>query len=150
MTPFVPQRLFFAVSEAKKKAGIYCAAYGCKNRPCAKKRGLCHTHYNRHRQIVDPVQARYEDFKYNALRRKKEFTITLADFRQFCAQNGYLSKGRRGRSATIDRLDNRFGYHIWNIGIKTAIANTSKYWNVDRLLQDHMPGSRYDNEELPF
>lgn len=145
MTPFVPQRLFFTVSEAKKTAGIYCAAYGCKNKPCARKRGLCHCHYKRHRAIIDPVYNRYTQFVWNAKQRNIECSVTLPEFRKFCVDNNYIiSKGRRGRAATIDRKDNRFGYHIWNLQILTGLANTDKYYNVDRLLTEE------NNEEIPF
>ena len=151
VTPFVPKRLFFTVSEAKKKAGVYCAAYGCKNKPCARKRGLCHCHYRRFRATTDPVYDRYTNFKGNAERRGKEFTITIEEFRQFCETTGYIiKKGRRGKLATVDRIDNTQGYHIWNIQLITNAANISKYYDVDRLLTENTIGSRWDNEELPF
>lgn len=132
MCNFAPKHLHFCVSEAKKKTGIFCAAYGCKNKPCAKKRGLCHKHYHRHRRIIDPVYNRYTDFRKHALERKKEFTITLDQFRQWCAKEGYLQKGRRGKAATVDRIDNTKGYHIWNIQLLTNRANIMKYHNHDK------------------
>jgi hypothetical protein len=133
---FVPKHLLFCVSEAKKLAGIHCAAYGCKNKPCAKKRGLCHKHYHRHRRIIDPVYCRFTDFKKHALERKKDFTITLQEFRDWSKKEGYLEKGR---AATIDRKDNRYGYHIWNIQLLTNKANIAKYHNVDKHHKDYTP-----------
>lgn len=129
---FVPKSILFKRSETKKQAGIFCCAYHCQNKPAKKKGGLCHKHYHIHRRIIDPIYNRYADFKKNALARSKDFTITLQQFREWCAKEGYLEKGRRGRAATIDRIRNEHGYHIWNIQIKTAIANIRKYHDIDK------------------
>lgn len=145
---FVPKQIYFKVSESKKKAGIYCAAYNCRNKPCAKKRGLCHTHYHRWRRIIDPIYNRYTDFRKNALRRNKEFTITLEQFRVWCKQNGYLEKGRRGYAATIDRIKNKYGYHIWNIQIKTMKSNIKKYHEVDKY--ESSDYNQENNDYIPF
>lgn len=115
------------LSDKKKKDGRYCCAYGCTNEPIKKKGGLCHKHYERRMRTRNPVETRYKQFKGNARRRGIVFTITLSQFRKFCDRTGYIKqKGRRGYSATIDRLCNAHGYHIWNIGIKTNRANSSK------------------------
>lgn len=135
----------FSISEPKKQQGIYCCAYGCKNNPCSKKQGLCHKHYKRLRAQADPVYTRYANFKNNALRRGKEFTITLGQFREFCNETGYIiTKGRRGRACSIDRIDNRQGYHIWNIQLLSMADNLQKYHEVDKLLTEE------NNEDLPF
>lgn len=145
---FVPKNLEFKISLIKKLLGIHCCAYACKNSPHPKKRGLCHKHYGILRRMLDPVYARYVNFKHNALRRHKDFTITLEEFRDFCERTGYIiEKGKRGRNCTIDRIDNRYGYHIWNIQIKSAKANTMKYHNVDK----HMTELPEEHEDyLPF
>jgi len=141
---FVPKTLLFKISDIKKKKGDLCCAIACSNKPNPKKGGLCDTHYSRHRRILDPVYDRYRNFKSKAKQRCKDFTITLVEFRQFCTDNDYIvSKGMRGRRCTIDRLDNRFGYHIWNIGIKTALANTLKYHDVDKHLTE-LPADHED------
>lgn len=138
---FVPKSLNFCTSDAKKQAGIYCCAYSCKSPAVVKKRGLCHKHYAIHRRIVDPIYDRYVNFKGNAKRRCKDFTITLAEFRDFCNRTGYIiKKGMRGRNCTIDRSDNCYGYHIWNIGIKSNEANIRKYHDVDK----HLPTNHED------
>jgi len=142
---FVPKHLNFKVSEAKKLQGVYCCAYSCKNKPGAKKGGLCHKHYHVHRRILDPVYDRFANFKRKALSRKKEFTITLEEFRVFCTETGYIiTKGRRGYRYTVDRKDNRFGYHIWNIQLLSMGENIRKYHEVDKLLITPNEG------EIPF
>lgn len=117
----------FKTSERKKKAGRYCCAYACSNEPVQKKGGLCHKHYRRKRRATDPVGVRYQDFKKNALDRGKEFRITLNEFRAWCNETGYIiQKGRRGQSATVDRIRNSEGYHLGNLQLLTNRANASK------------------------
>jgi len=136
---FTPKKLEFKISETKKTEGRYCCAYACKSKPCAKKRGLCHKHYHIHRRIIDPVYNRYVNFRGNAKKRPWRggvgipFTITLQEFREWCNEKGYvINKGMRGRNCTIDRIKNEHGYHIWNIQIKSSIANIRKYHDHDK------------------
>jgi len=134
---FVPKKILFQISQNKKNDGVYCCAISCRNKPCAKKAGLCHKHYHRHRRIVDPVYDRYANFRQKALSRKKEFTITLMEFRNFCEETGYIiTKGMRGYRYTIDRINNNYGYHIWNIQLLSLISNIEKYHEVDKLLTE--------------
>lgn len=117
----------FCISEAKKEAGLYCCAYNCTNEPIKRKGGLCHKHYARKRREIDPVYSRFNQFKINARRRKKAFTITLEEFKDFCQKTGYIiEKGKRGQNATIDRIKNKYGYHIWNIQLLTNKQNARK------------------------
>jgi len=128
------------LSEHKKREGKYCCAYACKNKPIARKAGLCHKHYARRVKERDPVYDRYHNFKNNALSRGKEFTISLDQFRHFCKRTGYIiTKGMRGKNATIDRRCNIQGYHIWNIQILTLSQNCRK-------------GTKFadEREDLPF
>jgi len=154
MEHFTPKHLAFQVSESKKKAGIFCCAYGCKNSANKKKRGLCHKHYNIHRRIVDPVYNRYHNFKNNAAKRPWHgeigipFEITLEEFREFCQRTGYIiQKGKRGRNCTIDRVKNEFGYYIWNIEIRSHEANVRKYHREDKHFTELDPE---DEDYLPF
>lgn len=117
----------FCISEAKKKAGRFCCAYNCTNEPIKRKGGLCHKHYARKRREEDPVGMRYTQFKGNAIKRNKEFGISLKQFREWCEETGYIiTKGRRGQNATIDRIINEIGYYIWNIQILSLKQNASK------------------------
>ena len=117
----------FRIIEHKKKAGKYCCAHGCKNDPVKKKAGLCHKHYRRKLRELDPVQVRYNSFRYKARARGLENTITLGQFRLLCQRTGYIiKKGMRGLNATIDRRCNVHGYHIWNVQIMSNRQNASK------------------------
>lgn len=157
-----PSIFDFCISEAKKKAGIFCCAYACNNKPVKKLGGLCYKHYWRKTRLRDPVYVRYNAFKKNALKRGKDFTITLEEFREFCQNTGYIIKpGKRGQNATVDRIDNNKGYHINNIQLLTNRQNVGKYHNYDK----HQPPPDYyeegpgppeyefnenDEDELPF
>jgi hypothetical protein len=145
---FTPKKLEFKISEAKKIEGRYCCAYHCKSKPCAKKRGLCHKHYAIHRRIQDPVYDRFVNFRGNALRRCKDFTITLEQFREWCQVKGYIIKrGHRGKNCTVDRIRNWEGYHIGNIQLITNMANIRKYHDVDK----HVTELPTDHEDYsPF
>jgi hypothetical protein len=151
---FIPKKLEFKISEAKKTEGVYCCAYACRSKPCAKKRGLCHKHYAIHRHIQDPVYDRYVNFRGNAKQRPWKggigipFTITLPEFREWCEQNGYIIKrGYRGKNTTIDRVINTEGYHIWNIQLLKNIANIRKYHDIDK----HITELPTDHEDyVPF
>lgn len=143
---FTPKHLDFKISDSKRKAKIECCAYCCKNLPIEKKKGLCHKHYARYLKAKDPVYDRYNHFKNNALARPlkhivgEKFTITLEEFRDFCQRTGYIiKKGMRGKNCTIDRTKNNFGYHIWNIQIKSNLANIKKYHTFDKFDKDYTP-----------
>ncbi len=135
------------LSEKKKNKGVYCCAYACRNKPIKKLGELCPKHYWRKRRVIDPVYCRYNQFKGNAKRRGKEFHVTLDQFRKWCKDNGYLSKGMRGQNATIDRRCNCHGYYIWNMQLLSLVKNASK---GNRFSGNDFTGPDLDGEELPF
>lgn len=144
---FIPKKLNFQVSEVKRKLGIQCCAYGCKNKANYKKKNMCHKHYHIYRRIKDPVYNRFVNFRGNALRRGKEFTISLNEFREWCQKTGYvLQKGKRGKNCTIDRVKNELGYSINNIEIRSNLANIKKYHEHDK---NHISCGP-EEEECPF
>lgn len=148
------------LSKAKKVSGRYCCAYACRNEPVKRKGGLCHKHYRRKRRKLDPVYCRYNGFKGKAKKRGIGFYVTLEQFRRFCQRTGYIvTKGKRGQNATIDRLCNAHGYHIWNMGLKTNRANASKgnRFSGNCFTRDHhfpepIPLDQYETagDDLPF
>jgi len=137
---FTPKKLEFKISEAKRKAGKECCAYGCKSVPNPKKIGLCHKHYAIYRRQKDPVYDRFVNFKGNALRRGKTFEITLSEFREWCLEKGYIiKKGMRGMRCTVDRVNNKIGYRIDNIQLLTIQKNIEKYNTTDKNHEDYTP-----------
>lgn len=128
------------LSKAKKEKGLYCCAYSCNNKPVARLGGLCYKHYRRRRKELDPIAERYAQFKSKSKARGIENSVTLAEFRSFAKRTGYIHvKGRRGQNATIDRICNVHGYHLWNMQLLTNTQNARK-------------GNRYkgDSFDCPF
>ena len=68
----------------------------------------------------------------NALRgrarqRKMPFSITLDQWKKFCAETGYLEKrGQKPESLTLDRMDWNEGYHIWNLRVLSHEENSAQ------------------------
>lgn len=103
-----------------------CCAYRCKEKRMAKHR-FCSKHKHRYNKDVNPVGYVYQALKCNARRRGKVFTLTLAEFEAFCAETGYMEKrGKTGKSASIDRIDNTKGYEAGNLRILSLSENSYK------------------------
>lgn len=65
--------------------------------------------------------------RHSARKRNLPFTITIAQFQDFCAKTGYLEKrGNKPNDMTIDRKDWDEGYHIWNIQAMTHAENSGQ------------------------
>lgn len=76
----------------------------------------------------------YDKLRYSARRRGIKFTITIDEFRSFCAATRYIEqKGRTCECLTIDRIDAARGYEIDNIQVLTMTENTRKS-HIDRKL----------------
>lgn len=74
----------------------------------------------------------YRTLKANAKRRGKMFTITLDEFKEFCFETEILTtRGTKSKSHSIDRIDDRFGYHIGNIQKMELGHNVKKRFNYD-------------------
>lgn len=105
---------------------LKCA--NCKRRERVKNRTLCDPCRNKKRREADPVRTSYENLKFNAKRRGKVFTITLAYFRRFCYRTDYIAgKGRTADSYTVDRIKEWLGYIPGNIQKMTNGDNVRKY-----------------------
>lgn len=145
------------LSQIKKRQGVYCCAYGCKEPPQKKKGGLCHKHYKRNLREKDPILVRYMDLKESCKRRGYKVYFSLKEFRFWCSFTGYLKKGRRGLSATIDRRCNIHGYYLWNMQLMSNRMNASKgnRHSGNNFTREHhfakdIPFDEYPDEEVPF
>lgn len=120
--------MFKVIPNKDKK---YCCAYRCFNlRP--QKDCLCPKHRKRKQKETDPERYAYYVLKCNAKRRGKSVELTLAEFRLFCQQTGYIDgKGRTSKAMSIDRIDNTLGYSITNIRILSLQNNSAKGTNSD-------------------
>ena len=129
--------MFKIIDNKNKKL---CCAYRCGNER-AKKDRFCHKHRKRFQKENNPIAYCFNLLKCNAKRRGKDFSLTLEQFTQFCAETNYIElKGKTGKSASIDRIDHLKGYHIDNIQI-LSLSDNSKKQHTDKNNQD---------EDCPF
>lgn len=74
-----------------------------------------------------PLRYAYNNFKQNAKRRKKEFSLTFEQFEQFALTVELVGKrGKTKDSYHIDRIDETKGYSIDNIQLLTCSENVIK------------------------
>src|SRR5271157_1933065 len=74
-----------------------------------------------------PLKAAYQNLKWNAHRRGKEFKLTLAEFELFCYHTKLLTgRGKSKDSFTIDRIINSKGYYLGNIQVLSLSKNSKK------------------------
>lgn len=98
----------------------------CNHKPEKNRTDCRKCRYNKEK-TTDLVAWSYRTLKANAKRRGKMFTITLDEFRDFCYETQLLTnRGTKSTSYTVDRIDNRYGYHIGNIQKLTNAENARK------------------------
>lgn len=124
-----------ADTEARKRNAGLCARYGCLA-PAGSHKKYCCKHHHQALKRRDPISYIYSHRKQRAKARGHEWTLTLANFRDWCAFTGYhLNTGRTAESASLDRKRNEHGYHVWNIACIPYGANAAKF--------THAPGGEW-------
>lgn len=103
-----------------------CETPGCHHSsPTRKFCGGCRARKSREK---DPVRYAYSNLKHRANERKKEFTLTLEEFREFCVRTEYMKgKGKTIGSYNVDRIDETKGYTADNIQCLDKQKNIKKY-----------------------
>lgn len=113
---------------AKSKPKHLCQAKRCKACKAPKKK-FCSKHHAQSQKQNNLVGYTYNLLKQNAKTRKKVFTITLQDFKDFCNETGYLeTKGRTKLKSSIDRKDHTKGYEKGNLQLLSVSDNSKKRW----------------------
>lgn len=104
-----------ASSKAEKCAGKWCRNKAAINNTGRRLR-LCWKCRSRQLKERHPETYVLNAIRQKAKKRKLAFTITLAEFKKWCEETGYLQmRGTNPDSMTVDRIDHDKGYHIWNI-----------------------------------
>lgn len=107
-----------------------CETPYCRNQ--IRNRRYCHTCRSKQSRQRDKVRAAFTNLKSNAKRRKKEFEITLDQFRAWCTKVKYIGHCTRSPEGyTIDRINNQLGYTLDNIQVLTRSDNVKKYFQYD-------------------
>lgn len=88
--------------------------------------------------------------RHSARKRNLPFTLTLAEFKEFCEKTGYLERrGNKPTDLTIDRIDWNDGYHIHNIRVLTHEENSEQ--GADNTPRDErVNGEPIDPDNEPF
>lgn len=103
-----------------------CWTRGCKNE-ARKNNHYCGSCKVKKYRAKYPLKYIYDTIKMNAKRRRKEFTLTFNQFKEFCNKTGYDKfKGKTADSLSIDRKDTTKGYTFDNIQAITLRDNTIK------------------------
>ena len=121
-----------------KRAGL-CPVKGCAKRSGSSKgHKLCDKHRMEKWRKNNPAIAQWYILKDHAKVRRISFSITRAQFVEFCRVTGYLDrKGNERDSWQIDRLDATKGYSLDNIAVVTTSENVAKS-NRERWLPEHV------------
>jgi len=113
-----------------------CVVAFCNNKAGNKgKFRFCYKHHRQHQKFNNPLRYWFDVLRQNARSRKKEFNLTIEEFKLFCDKTNYLKlKGKNSGSYTIDRINNNKGYTIDNMQVLTLSQNSRKYW-IDLKIQ---------------
>jgi len=109
-----------------------CAISRCRHAPRnlgthPKSCQLCGTHAKELWRIRNPVHAAYDNLRASARKRKKTFTLTLAEFKALIEPTRYMDdKGRTRFCLHIDRKDATLGYTFDNLQVLTCTKNVQK------------------------
>jgi hypothetical protein len=108
----------------------------CKKNDRAKGRKVCFSCKQKRYKENNPLPLAYNTLKQNAKRRKKSFSLTFLQFKEFCFETDYMvKKGTKSKSYHIDRIIELEGYHKDNIQTLENCKNSEKYRNFKKSLQ---------------
>jgi hypothetical protein len=127
---------------AKKLRAGRCLTPFCR-RKARQQRHFCCTCQDRKWRERNPLRYLLKNLRGHATARGITFTITYEQWVEFCLRTGYADKvGREPNSATVDRIDPRFGYHCDNIRVLTHAMNSER--------QDALPPAHERPYEAPL
>lgn len=127
---------------ARSKADKCCTKY-CRNQRALKKTvykkadgtvvvyenflKVCWKCHSRRLKEKRPWTYVLNMLRHSANKRNLPFTLTVASFKKWCLETGYLEKrGNKPDNLTVDRIDRNEGYHIWNIQTLTHKENSDQ------------------------
>jgi len=129
-------RQISASTVAKKIRAGRCLTPFCR-RKARHLRHFCCTCQDRKWRAAHPMRYLLKNLRNHAKARGITFTVTFDQWVEFCLKTGYHEAvGVEPGSATVDRIDPRFGYHADNIRVLTHAENSNR--------QDSLP------EESPY
>lgn len=113
------------LAEQKHRRGR-CVKYRCRRRSARKKGGVCNTCAARLLRLKDPTYYAWSNLRCSARKRGIAFRITLAQWRAWCRETGYVDhRGKTPDAMTVDRREKDKPYTIDNIRPMTHQDNSS-------------------------
>ena len=108
-----------------------CVTPYCRNKRALNNNGYFLSHCWKCRSRIlkerNPWTYVLNLLRISARRRGIDITLTVAEFKEWCAKTGYLEhRGQEPDSMTIDRIDRTKGYHIWNIQPMSHAENSAQ------------------------
>lgn len=115
---------------AKKMPWKRCAWHGCRNLVNPKNhQNKCPRCQSRWLKKHHPLKYYFGKLRRRAKERGKDFSLTFEQYRTFCLNTDYHKlKGKSSISLSIDRKDDKQGYHAWNIQAISLRENTRKQY----------------------
>jgi len=108
-----------------------CETPGCRNivtPGCRTK--LCGKCKNRQFKEKNPHRYDFGNLRRRAKKRGHEFSLTFEQYTEFAKKTGFFEqKGKTARSLSINRIDNKKGYHVDNIEAVTLSWNSRLQWS---------------------
>lgn len=145
-------------AEGKRSRGLCCVRF-C-NRTAVPGRSECSTCKDRKWRSKHPEHHLWNNLKKSARRRGIQFTITLEEFKRFCAENDLVARvGRNPEDLTVDRRKAELGYSYDNLRALTNAENGrlggllsgSGHRDSNQQQLSLPDGSRfYSEEDRPF
>jgi hypothetical protein len=113
-------------SISKKVSLRICTVPYCR-RKARPQRRKCNTCTKREWRERNPIEYRYDNLRTHAKERRKDFTLTLAEFRKFCEETDYHNAtGLHPDAVTVDRVRPEQGYSANNIRPLSHQANSER------------------------
>lgn len=109
-------------ADKKRRRGL-CITPRC-TRPAPAGKGCCRTCQDRKWRARHPEHHLWNNLKKSAKKRGIPFTISLADFKVFCAETNLIARvGKGPDDMTVDREKPERGYEKGNIRVLTNAEN---------------------------
>lgn len=120
------RKLISAMTATRKIQAGRCLTPFCR-RKAREGRHYCCTCQDRKWRERNPLRYLLKNLRGHAKARGITFTITYEQWVEFCLRTGYhQSVGTEAGSATVDRIDPRFGYHADNIRVLSHAENSAR------------------------
>lgn len=132
-----------------------CSTPHCR-RTARQGRNICNTCRDRKWRAAHPEHHLWKNLKKSAKKRGVPFSLTVDEFKAFCARTRYHELvGRNAMAASCDRIDDTKGYSADNIRCLEYGLNAGRPKERGRTATDELPlqlatAGHYEPHEDPL